>query len=314
MSLFTWPQHRKRSFVGQRGGALGSRRRQTSFGPRLEVLEGRDVLSTLTVTNNLDNGPGSLRADIAAAHSKDTIVFAPTLNGQTITLTSGELVINKNLTIQGPGASQLAISGNYQLWAGVPTGFRVFEVDSVTATITGLAIRDGYAPLNGSPTYGGGGGILNYVGNLTVKNCTLSNNYGVDGGAIANLGSLTVSGCTLSANTALDGGGIYNAYLSNATVTDSTISGNSGYVSPPNTGWGPNGHGGGIYNDGFMTLSGTVVTNNTCDFGGGIYEDTHASLSIQHKSNLSGNYLADVFLAFGASPVTISRDSYIGVW
>src|SRR5207244_1690279 len=156
------------------------------FRPQLEVLEGRDVPSTLTVMNNLDSGPGSLRADIAAAHNKDTIVFAPSLDGQTITLTSGELVINKNLTIQGPGASQLAISGNYQLWAGVPTGVRVFEVDAVTATIAGLTIRDGNAPTNGAPTYGGGGGILNWGGNLTVKDCTLSNNHGSEGGAIAN--------------------------------------------------------------------------------------------------------------------------------
>jgi hypothetical protein len=33
------------------------------FRPRLEALEGRDVPSTLTVTNTLDSGPGSLRAE-----------------------------------------------------------------------------------------------------------------------------------------------------------------------------------------------------------------------------------------------------------
>src|SRR5438094_624309 len=37
------------------------------FRPRLELLEGRDVPSTLTVTNNHDSGAGSLRATIAAA-------------------------------------------------------------------------------------------------------------------------------------------------------------------------------------------------------------------------------------------------------
>src|SRR3981081_2580491 len=57
-----------------------------------------------TVTNTADSGPGSLRAAISAAASGDKINFAPTLNGQTITLTSGELLINKNLSIQGPGA------------------------------------------------------------------------------------------------------------------------------------------------------------------------------------------------------------------
>jgi len=33
--------------------------------------------STLTVTNNLDSGRGSLRYEIAHAQNKDTIVFAP---------------------------------------------------------------------------------------------------------------------------------------------------------------------------------------------------------------------------------------------
>ena len=70
--------------------------------PRLECLEDREVLSTLTVTNNLDSGAGSLRAEIAAAQH-DTIVFAPVLDGQTITLTSGDLLIKKDLTIAGPG-------------------------------------------------------------------------------------------------------------------------------------------------------------------------------------------------------------------
>ena len=63
--------------------------------------------ATITVTNNNDSGAGSLRQAIADAASGDTINFADSLNAQTITLTSGELLINKNLTITGPGANQL---------------------------------------------------------------------------------------------------------------------------------------------------------------------------------------------------------------
>src|SRR5947209_3927714 len=70
-----------------------------AFRPTLEALEDRWVPSTLTVLNNLDSGAGSLRADIAAAHNGDTIVFAPSLAGQTITLASGELFIKHSLTI-----------------------------------------------------------------------------------------------------------------------------------------------------------------------------------------------------------------------
>jgi uncharacterized protein (TIGR03118 family) len=72
--------------------------------------------STLTVTNTQDHGRGSLQAEIAAARSRDTIVFSPWLAGKTITLTSGELHLTKNLTIQGPGAGQLTIRGNSSDW------------------------------------------------------------------------------------------------------------------------------------------------------------------------------------------------------
>src|SRR6266700_2689193 len=62
-----------------------------SFIPRLESLEDRTVLSTLTVLNALDKGAGSLRDTITNAKSGDTIVFDPSLAGQTITLTSDQL-------------------------------------------------------------------------------------------------------------------------------------------------------------------------------------------------------------------------------
>src|SRR3954463_13327238 len=97
MSFFTWLRSWKSSSACERRTA----RKRATFRPRLEALEDRWLPSTLPlmVTNNLDSGPGPLRAEIAAAKSKDTIAFAPSLNGQTIALTSGELLINKNLTI-----------------------------------------------------------------------------------------------------------------------------------------------------------------------------------------------------------------------
>src|SRR5262245_21177706 len=76
---------------------------------RLEALEDRTVLSTLTVTTAADAGPGSLRATIAAAAPGDTVVFAHGLAGQTIALTSGELAINHDLNIAGLGAKNLTV-------------------------------------------------------------------------------------------------------------------------------------------------------------------------------------------------------------
>src|SRR6516165_8714141 len=74
------------------------------FLPRLDRMEDRTLLSTVTVLNNHDSGPGSLRAAIAAANSGDTIDFAPSLTGQTIKLTGGELVIAKSLNIDAEHA------------------------------------------------------------------------------------------------------------------------------------------------------------------------------------------------------------------
>ncbi len=66
-------------------------------------------VSTLTVTNTNDAGSGSLRQAIIDASSGETIKFSVT---GTIRLTSGQLTIDKNLTINGPGANLLTISGN----------------------------------------------------------------------------------------------------------------------------------------------------------------------------------------------------------
>jgi hypothetical protein len=62
--------------------------------------------ATITVINTNDSGPGSLRQALAIANDGDTISFA--VNG-TIGLTSGGLLINKNVTISGPGRDHLSI-------------------------------------------------------------------------------------------------------------------------------------------------------------------------------------------------------------
>src|SRR5687768_1556416 len=78
--------------------------------------------NTITVTDPGDSGPGTLRDAIAGATAGDTIDFAAGLG--TITLTSGELSIDKDLTISGPGASNLTI----QRSADSGTDFRIFDI------------------------------------------------------------------------------------------------------------------------------------------------------------------------------------------
>lgn len=185
---------------------LGGRRRirlsrQTSFAPGLNALEERIVLSTLVVTDTNDNGPGSLRQAIVDAQGGDSITFSSNLRGQTITLTSGELAINKDLDIEGLGASNLTISGN--------DSSRVFNVAAgVNATIAGLTITDGRSDE--------GGGIINY-GNLSLERSTVTANQA--------LGELGITGWG-------EGGGIANEALANLTILQSTISGNQAIGAP----------------------------------------------------------------------------------
>src|SRR5262249_6491849 len=110
------------------------------FVPRLMALEDRTVPSTFTVTNLADSGTGSLRVAVLAANAApgaDTIRFAPGLRG-TIPLAS-EITITSDLTIDGPNASQLTVSG------GNTT--RVFHVSGSAThlTIDGLTVANGLA-------------------------------------------------------------------------------------------------------------------------------------------------------------------------
>jgi hypothetical protein len=293
MSFISWLRNPKRSGPGEGRRPQKSRCQRTSFRPQLEALEDRCVPSTLTVTNNLDSGPGSLRAEIAAANSGDTVVFDPSLAGTTIQLTSGELVINKNLTIQGPEGISGNGSGTY---FGGPGTSRVFEVDGAgtTVTLSGLTITNGegvYAAGTSHVGDGQGGAVLNY-GVLTLSGCTVSHSFVAGlGGGICNDGTLTVTSCTVSNNSAGvptsavgNGGGIYNA--GTLTVSGSTVSENFAHDSALG---GVYGNGGGIYNAGSLTVSNSSVVDNLADFAGdGIFNADGATGSLA-GSGVAGN-------------------------
>src|SRR5437762_1187045 len=92
--------------------------------------------ATITVTNTNDSGPGSLRQALTIANDGDTIGFAVT---GTISLTSGELVIDKNIIISGPGPGLLTVARSQQA-----ADFRIFNIPpSHTAEIDGLTITGG---------------------------------------------------------------------------------------------------------------------------------------------------------------------------
>jgi predicted outer membrane repeat protein len=239
--------------------------------------------ATVAVTNTNDSGPGSLRAALAAANDFDTI-DATGLSG-TILLTSGELQVTRNVTINGPGAATLAVDGN--------ATFRVFYISGSpfhngNVVISGLTITNGL----GSSADGidGGGGIANndVVGTVTLDNCTVSNNsVGCcnSAGGISNYGSLTISNSIITGNSAqvYDGGGIYNHGA--LTVSNSTITTNSASRS-----------GGGIITTGSLTVDNSVISDNSAvnGFGGGIDDEYEASVVVTvNNSTISGNSAND---------------------
>jgi hypothetical protein len=236
--------------------------------------------TVITVTNTNDSGPGSLRQALADANNHDTISFAVT---GTIGLISGELLVDKNITISGPGAASLAVDAN--------ATSRVFHIEpGKTVSISGLALKNG--------TAGGeaGGGIFNDHAMLTLRNCAVVNNRAlVKGGGVYNDGSfngtaaLTLLNSTVTNNIATGanpayGGGIYNdarfGGSAALTIINSTVSSNFAI----GTGILPEffGIGGGIYSYGAtLTITNSTISDNRAGgdfeaakgFGGGIYND-----------------------------------------
>src|SRR5207253_174398 len=91
----------------------------------------------ITVISTADSGPGTLRDAIATAPSGSTIDFAVT---GTIVLTNGELLINKDLVITGPGAATLAVQRS--MASGTPD-FRIFHLTAGSTVISGLTVSNG---------------------------------------------------------------------------------------------------------------------------------------------------------------------------
>ena len=255
--------------------------------------------ATFTVTNLNDNGAGSLRDAITQANTMagaDTIDFQAGLTG-TITLASALPQITQDLTINGPGADVVTVSG--------ASAFQVFNIaGGVTVSISGLTMSNGRATQ--------GGGIAN-GGTLTVTNSTFSGNSATGlsgffghGGGILNNGTLTVTNSTLSGNSALvissNGGGIFNN--GTLTVTNSTLSGNSALA----------GVGGGIFNQGTLTVTNSTFSGNSTvsSAGGGIFNVFGATFknSIIANSPSGGNCAGPV--AISSVGVNFSTDNTCG--
>jgi fibronectin-binding autotransporter adhesin len=260
--------------VRRERGATGRTRR---LRPAVMALEGRELLSTLTIGNTNDSGAGSLRAAVNQANADgggDTIVFSNLFNTpQTIALTSGQLTLTGTATtrITGPGVNLLTISGN--------KASGVFEIEGGAAALSGLTVTGGQSDR--------GAGLLNQGGTLSLTSVTVSGNVANDqGGGVDTQfsGTTTMTDCTISGNSTTNyaGGGLANLYSGSATLTNCTISGNSAPT------------GGGLYNNtGMLSLINCTVSGNTAQSGGGLTSENSSSISLTNTL-VAGNTGGDL--------------------
>ncbi len=226
---------------------------------------------SFVVTSNGDSGPGTLRDVIGNACAGATVTFAPGVTGM-ITLTTGELMISKAITINGPGANVLAISGNH-----LSRIFHIIPGTGNAVNISGLTIKDGSSKADGTDFFGGGG-VLIRNGTVNLTDCVITGNDATasgnpSGGGVDNEGGVvTINRCSITNNKVTNnvasngafylGGGIFSEGTgSSLTITNSTITGNMAA---------PFGAGGGIAFVTATTLTNSTVFGNSANVGGNI--------------------------------------------
>lgn len=274
-------------------------------------------MAIITVTNNSNQGIGSLRNAISVAQSGDTIKFHSSLNNQTITL-DNFIGINKSITIDGSSNPGLTISG------GNKTNILRLATENKSLTVRNLTLADSYY------TGGIGGAIwaeknstvnienvkfLDNVSqgaalhgqegtNMTVINSTFDGNDGTNqsnkpfsAGAISlfGLGSLTVSDSTFTKNKGLNGGAI-RVTSSDLIVEDSTFIGNDSSSGANKSFMYIPGGGGAIY------LDAASVPNDPRFYQGGLSGETEGGIFRVSNSKFENNRAAGeggAILAYG---------------
>ena len=246
------------------------------------VIDSMAPTPPVIVANANDSGGGSLRQAILDAPAGSTIMFGTNLTG-TLTLTNGELLIAKNLSIGGPGAKVLAISGSnsnriFHIQAG--GALRLFGLTLTGGRIQGTnGVAFGLDPALAAGQSVCGGAILN-EGNLYLEDCVVLNSTAVggagghganggfdtldgvaggsggsaDGGAICNLGILEMQRCTFGGNLASAG---------NGGAGGRSTSGGSGAAG----GAGGNANGAAVSGSGQFTATNSTFSSNTAQAG-----------------------------------------------
>jgi hypothetical protein len=281
---------------------------------QLEALEDRCVLSVATVNTALDvvdlsDGVTSLREAVFITNildGHDTIQFAESLHGQTITLSEGELAISDDLTIVGPGGNLIVIDateGDDTPELNDGQGSRIFNVNdgnglsAIEVSISGVSLRGGDAA-------GNGGGILN-VESLTLSEVNISSNNatGNGGGVYNENGSLTIERSNFLSNVGAMGGGVYSTG-GNLTIDSSTFAGNLAEDK-----------GAGVYSsDNAADIVSSTFSGNIAEVSGGglfLHPGGTSTASVRHSTITLNNALTGGGIAVGAGAGSVTLDHTI---
>jgi hypothetical protein len=282
---------------------------------------------TYTVGTNADASTGgacttptnndcSLREAVTLANANagaDTIVFNSNLTGSTITLSTGEIVINDAVSINGPGATQLTVDAD--------GNSRIFSTDPTTAddpvSISGLTLANGYSG-NAS-----GGAIRNVDSSLTISGSVVRDSYAsgakyAGGGVYTLNGSLHITNSTVTGNGAYYGGGVGSKYA-DVTITGSTLSGNAAYGDTSNSY--DNAYGGAVwFGEGALTIDSSTLDHNVATDGGGVYASARVggpSTVMVSNSTIAQNHVRDdggAIWQFDADtePLTVTGSTIVG--
>lgn len=214
-----------------------------------------------------------------AGQGADTILIPPgiytlTLSGNGEDERTGDLDLKASMNILGAGVEATILDGN--------GADRVIHIHpGVSVEISNLTIRNGNVADNSDD---GGGGVLNQGGQLTLDRCKIEGNQahktggGLDkhGGGLDNSGTAIISECTFEANSADTGGAISND--GTLSISGSLLYNNSATTS-----------GGALDNYATASITNTTISNNQGEHGGGIFSDGTLNLvSVTIFNNSTG--------------------------
>jgi uncharacterized repeat protein (TIGR01451 family) len=229
----------------------------------------------LLVTTNADSGPGSLRQAILDVCNGGTISFAPSVVGF-ISLTTGELLLNKNLTISGPGADLLVVRRDP---SGSTPNFRIFNVSpGANVRLSGLTINNGRVGSGQT-----GGGLNNISGAVTLANIFIVGNTADFGGGVYNGGAMTIRNSIINSNSTIGGGGA-------GLISTTSLGGSSNSLTIINSTISNNTVGGGIFiGSGPANIINSTISKNASLGGGGGLTTTAPSTVLVSSVTITGN-------------------------